>query len=217
MMDEGYSEGQARGPAFSYRPASDREILRAKLADSVLRVTDAEQTDGLVTTSLERDESGLRLCFLSPGSEAPVRRLSEAVRFLPKVAWRLTHTDMLLSGFRSGRWRGLGLQDPDSDRLVSYLDYTWKEEAAEIEVGFCMTHPDWRGRGLVTRLLASLLLLHFDHPVRISTHETNTAMSRALQHFGFTVSARLPRDRINGETTLYLIRNAWTPFTLKGS
>ena len=141
--------------------------------------------------------------------------LSEAVRFLPKVAWRLTHTDMLMSGFRSGKWRGLALQDPQSGLLVSYLDYAREEESQEIEIGFCMTHPDWRSQGLVTRLLASLLLLHFDHAFRISTHEANHAMSRALQHFGFTVSAHLPKDRINGETTLYLTREAWTPISLQ--
>jgi len=212
-MEEVRAHDVAGEAFYRYQPASDRDSLYVRLVKSDLRVIEAQGADGLVTTRLERDPDGLRLLFLRPEAEASVRRLSEAVQFLPKVSWRLPHTEMLLSGFRSGKWHGLALEDPRSSRLVSYLDYTWKAE--EIEIGFCMTHPDWRGRRLVTRLLASLLLLYFDYSFRISTHEANHAMSGALRHFGFTVTARLPKDRVNGETTHYLVRAPWTAFSLR--
>lgn len=197
-----------------YRPAKERDGLRDRLAVAGLRIVEAYQVGEQVAIRFESDEFGLHLCFLSPEAEAQVRELAEAVSFLPKVSWRLPHTDMLLSGIRSGKWQGLALQDPRGDQLVSYLDFTQKGPAKEIEIGFCMTHPQWRARGLVTRLLANLLLLYFDYSFRVSTHESNQAMSRALQRFGFSVCSQLPRDRINGETTLYLTRKEWQTFSL---
>lgn len=213
-MNTSRSAGTSLRPTHLFRPALERDRMQALLTEGDLIVSDAEESEGGVAANLIRDESGLRLAFLTSEAELHVQELSEAVRFLPKVTWRLPHTDMLLTGFRSGRWHGLGLYASEGKQLVSYLDYSVKLEGQEIEIGFCMTHPEWRSRGLVKRLLASLLLLYFDHTFRISTHESNLAMSRALEHFGFTVNARLPRDRINGETTLYLIRKAASPFTL---
>lgn len=215
-MDETRGEALPPEPPYLFRPDTDRKSLCAKLDETDLTVVEAQERETEVVATLQRDcEEGLRLRFLPSEAEPEVERLSEAVCFLPKVSWRLAHTDMLLNGFRSGKWHGIGLQDPRGKQLVSYLDYAVKKEAGEVEVGFCMTHPDWRGRGLVTRLLAVLVLLYFDHSFRISTHEANVAMSRALRHFGFSVSTRLPRDRINGEMTLYLTRTPGTAFDLR--
>jgi len=198
-----------------YRLDRDRAELHALLAGSDLCVSRVSRADDGVAAKLRRDDRGLPLRFLPPEDEELIRVLSEAVSFLPKVSWRGAHTDMLLKGFRSGKWRGLGLLDPRTGSLVSYLDYALAPEGREVEIGFCMSHADWRGQGLVTRLIASLILLYFDHRFRISTHESNHAMSRALQPFGFVISTRLPGDRINGETTLYLDRRAWRPFSLE--
>lgn len=201
----------------SFKPDEEetRIALQNVLRERPVAVLSAEAAGDAVVLELEPRRGGERLRWLDPGAIDQVRRLSEAVRFLPKVGWKLPQTEMLLKGFGGGRWQGMALEAPGREMLVSYLDFALKEEG-EVEVGFCMTHPDWRGRGLVTRLLAGLLLLHFDRDFRISTHESNKAMARALEHFGFAVAECRPADRINGETTLYLTRAAWTPFDLRG-
>jgi|GEM_PF-1918627 len=209
-----------------YRPGeagADAALLVA-LQRRPLAVVRARPEGTGVGATLRPCVGGERLRLLTPAAAAEVRALSESVRFLPKWSWKLPQTEMLLKGFGSGRWRGMALLPPRGDQLVSYLDFALRSDRGpdqgpdrgEVEIGFCMTHPDWRGRGLISRLLGVLLLLHFDCDFRVSTHEANTPMARALRRFGFAVVEERPDDRINGETTLYLTRAAWTPFDLEG-
>ncbi|WP_366554616.1 GNAT family N-acetyltransferase [Aquibaculum sediminis] len=207
-------EQAAVSHSHRYRPTEDGERLRALLEGEALCPQAAVRQGDEVEARLAPCPSGEPLRFLSPDAEATIRALSEAIRFLPKVTWKTSHTEMLVKGLRDGRWHGMALEHRET-KLVSYLDYCLREELNEVEIGFCMTHPDHRGRGLVSRLLASLLLLHFHRDFRVSTHESNLPMSRALARFGFTVIEERPRDRINGETTLYLIRKAGTGFSLE--
>lgn len=200
-----------------YRPGeagADAALLTA-LQARPLAVVRASDGPAGVLAELRPCPGGERLRLLTPAASEQVRALSDAVRFLPKWSWKLPQTEMLLRGFGCGRWRGMALLPPRGDQLISYLDYALRPEQEGVEIGFCMTHPDWRGRGLITRLLGGLLLLHFDRDFRVSTHEANVAMARALRRFGFVVVERRPQDRINGETTLYLTRAAWTPFDLE--
>lgn len=205
-----------------YRPGeggADAALLVALQRRPLAVVRAAAEGTG-VAAELRPCPGGERLRLLTPAAATQVRALSDSVRFLPKWSWKLPQTEMLLKGFGCGRWRGLALLPPRGDELVSYLDFALRPEQdpnrGEVEIGFCMTHPDWRGRGLITRLLGVLLLLHFDRDFRVSTHEANTAMARALRRFGFAVVEERPDDRVNGETTLYLTRRAWTPFDLAG-
>ncbi|MDF2095514.1 GNAT family N-acetyltransferase [Aquibaculum arenosum] len=208
-------EQTAASHTHRYRPPEDGERLRALLEGKALCPLAAVCQGDEVEARLAPCPSGEPLRFLSPDAEETIRALSEAIRFLPKVTWKTSHTEMLLNGLRDGRWHGMALEQQKTANLVSYLDYCLREELNEVEIGFCMTHPDHRGRGLVSRLLASLLLLHFHRDFRVSTHESNLPMSRALARFGFTVVEERPRDRINGETTLYLTRKAGTGFPLE--
>lgn len=145
-------------------------------------------------------------------AESLVRPLAQAVQFLPKQSWKTDHVPMLLHGLEKGRWHGTGLVDR-AGRLVSYLDHCWREDG-HAEIGFCMTHPDHRGRHLMTRLLTHLMLRNFAYDFRVSTHQHNQAMLAALRHFGFRVKEARLGERINGEASLYLRRSADTPFDL---
>lgn len=141
-----------------------------------------------------------------------VAPLAHAVTFLPKRSWKTDHIPMLHNGLVCGRWLGTGLVDGDG-RLVSYLDHCWREDGYA-EIGFCMTHPDHRGRGLMTRLLTHLMLRCFAFDFQVSTHQHNAAMIAALAHFGFHVKEARLGERINGEASLYMRRAADQPFDL---
>ena len=169
------------------------------------------------------DDSRLALSFGSNAHRSPIFRvepghfdaihaLSQTVAFLPKRNWTRPHADMLISGLRSGHWKGLA-QGRESE-IVSYTDYRLRPERAEVEIGFCMTHPDWRRRGKLKRTLGLLVVMYFDWDFRISTFEGNLPMTSLLRQLGFSLGQRLPDDRIDGDATLYFARSAGTPFDL---
>ena len=193
-----------------YRPAKERDGLR-RLAVAGLRIVEAYQVGEQVAIRFESDEFGLHLCFLSPEAEAQVRELAEAVSFLPKVSWRLPHTDMLLSGIRSGKWQGLALQDPRGDQLVSYLDFTRRDpprksrsilhDAPPVAPAACdppACHPP-----------PPLL----DYPSGFDAREqpSHEPCSPAFRLLRLLTTAT---RSINGETTLYLTRKEWQTFSL---
>lgn len=144
-----------------------------------------------------------------------VYALSRAIEFLPKRNWKRSHSEMLISGLRSGHWKGLAQAGDDAaGAIVSYTDYRLRPEKAEVEIGFCMTHPDWRRMGKLKRALGILVVMYFDWDFRVSTYEGNGPMAHLLRQLGFTLTLRIPDDRINGDATLYFTRTSGTPFNM---
>ena len=158
---------------------------------------------------------GVRLRWIGPDAESRrlARDLATAIRFLPKRRWSRCHVEMLDRGLSLGAWWGLAWQDLDSGCLASYLDVRIDPQRPA-EIGFCMTDPAFRNRGLLQSLLSVAVALWAKEEIYVSTHEANLPMRQVLAHFGFVVEEAKDDERINGEASLYCRRPAGTGFLL---
>lgn len=147
------------------------------------------------------------------GAERAIR-LARRVSFLPKRRWSRNHVAMLANGLACGKWEGLALVDDGDGRIVSYVDY--KSGPSAIEIGFCMTDPDYRRLGLSSRLVGILVATNLRRDFKISTYGANVAMASVLQPLSFEVTERVANDRIDGDETIYLCRRADVPIDLSG-
>lgn len=158
---------------------------------------------------------GLRLRWIGPDAQSRrlARDLATAVRFLPKRRWSRCHVEMLDRGLSLGAWWGLAWQDVESGRLASYLDVRIDPQRPA-EIGFCMTEPAFRNRGLLQSLLSVAVALWAREEIYVSTHEANLPMRQVLAHFGFVTEESKEGERVNGEASLYCRRPADTAFLL---
>ena len=189
------------------------ENLLAALVREPLIPVRASFGEGAVQAEFRKAPPGESLRLLSQDDAGRVEALSSIVRFLPQRHWTRTHTEILLDELRKGSARALAIVPAGSDGLVSYLDYE-PPAGDEVEIGFCMTHPDWRRRGLMTRLMATAVCAFFGFHMLVTTSQSNTAMQRTLLKLGFRLKEYCPDDRTNGEATLVFARAAATPFDL---
>lgn len=188
------------------------------------RLAASSETLGELRLDLGADElllrwqsppEGMRLRWIGPDAESRrlARDLATAIHFLPKRRWSRCHIEMLDRGLSFGAWWGLAWQDVDSGTLASYLDVRIDPQRPA-EIGFCMTDPAFRNRGLLQSLISVAVALWAREEIYVSTHEANAPMRQVLAHFGFVTQRTKEDERVNGEASLYCRRPAGTGFLL---
>lgn len=170
---------------------------------------DGKLPSNKVLVYFEKNKFPYRLNEIEPSSYPEIIKLSNESGFLPKVTWTESSSMMMINGLMSSKWKGWGLFDKEG-LLKSYIDF--KEHSnGEIEIGFCMTYYNDRGKGLMTHLLSLLILKYFDRNFSIGTYKSNSSMIHIIKKFSFLVK-EVENDRENGEQSIYYQRESYSEF-----
>ncbi len=84
---------------------------------------------------------------------------------------------------------------PDESRLIVGVVVVWMI-LDETHIASIAVHPEFRGQGIATRLMVSVMREAFRLEARLATlevREQNTAAQRLYQRFGFNIVGRRPR------------------------
>ncbi len=84
---------------------------------------------------------------------------------------------------------------PDESRLIVGVVVVWMI-LDEAHIATIAVHPEFRGQGIATRLMVSVMREAFRLEARLATlevREQNTAAQRLYQRFGFNIVGRRPR------------------------
>jgi ribosomal protein S18 acetylase RimI-like enzyme len=201
--------------SYWYRPdnSADVDALLGILLGRPWNPVRAKMNGAAVSVDLVLARRGERLCLISAEDAVQVGRLAASVHILPRRAWQRSHDEVLLDDLRRGYRTGVALVAAEGGDLICYFDYVPPQDG-EIDLGFALTRPDWRGRGLVVRLMATLLLSFFSLRFVCSTAESNRPVQKILRRFGFVLDRLEPNDRVNGEATLIFTRQPGVAFDL---
>jgi ribosomal-protein-alanine N-acetyltransferase len=113
----------------------------------------------------------------------------------------------LIAEFQSQRSLGLFSEDQLAALLI------FKEQPAAFEVLTLVTHPDFRGRGYMKRLLETLqsqVSINRDgsQEIWLEVHTENISARNLYEKMGFTVTAVRPRYYRDGKGAYAMI---WKP------
>lgn len=87
---------------------------------------------------------------------------------------------------------GIGWRDPQSQEVVSFILYT--TQPALYEVTVLATHPDFRRRGLMEKLLRHLMgQLQAGERIWLEVHERNLGAHNLYKKLGFEQQGKRPK------------------------
>jgi RimJ/RimL family protein N-acetyltransferase len=130
-----------------------------------------------------------------------IKLLANKVIFLPKISWDKTADEMIIDGLKSKKWIAIGFVDYDSKKIASYLDYKIRDDT--IEIGFCMTDPEYQLQKLMSKLFDYLIFQKYkNYNFKIGTYEGNNSMIAVINKYNFKLEEK-KKDRIDGRNTLW--------------
>lgn len=138
----------------------------------------------------------LRFCDRTQDIDSCIELVKKHEReFHPKVTWKNNDYSIVkmcekgLKGIRNQdgelegkQWRALGYFDDQG--VLAFVDCKHRVDS-NLELGIALTHPDLRGKYLVSSLIWYHILDNYASPVFTGTYETNEPMKHILEKCGF--------------------------------
>ncbi len=191
------------------------EVLSHSISMNNLRLKKAiigyekELPNNKLLVFLEKNKFPYALKEIKSNFYSKVTEMSNESGFLPKITWAESSSTMMINGLKSSKWKAWGLFDED-EGLKSYIDFK-EHTSGRIEIGFCMTNYDDRGKGLLTHLFSLLIIKYFDRHFSIGTYKSNSSMIHIIKKFSF-FETEVENDRENGEQSIYYEREPYSAF-----